>query len=268
MTAESLIAVLLYLGIAGWRGASAFRSGVPGARSRPALAAAAVVPLTLHALVLVPTIVTDAGLNMGFYNALSLVGWTVALMVVLAAMVRPVENLVVVFLPFAAFSLLLEQMLPVVRIVPASAPSGLRVHVVLSIGAYALLAIAAVQALIVAVQERQLRLRQPVGVMRLLPPLQTMEELLVQMLALGFFLLSLSLATGLMFLEDLLGQHLAHKTALSTLAWALFGFVLYGRWARGWRGTRLAGWTLGGFAALMLAYFGSKFVLELILHRV
>ncbi|MBI2994988.1 MAG: cytochrome c biogenesis protein CcsA [Gammaproteobacteria bacterium] len=268
MTTESVIAILLYLGITAWWGATAFRSGPPGPRSKYLLAAASSVPLLLQAMVLYPTIVTDAGLNMGFYNALSLVSWTVALIVIGVALFRPVENLAIVFLPFAALCLLLEQLLPSVRMVPASAPTGLRVHVVLSIGAYGLLAIAAVQALVVAVQERQLRLRHPVGVMRMLPPLKTMEDLLAQMLAIGFFLLSLSLATGLMFLEDLLGQHLAHKTALSMLAWFLFGFVLYGRWARGWRGMRLAGWTLGGFLALMLAYFGSKLVLELILHRV
>lgn len=268
MPIESIIAILLYLCAAAWWSVIAFRSGSPGPRPKYILVAFASVPLFLHAMVLYPTIVTDSGLNMGFYNALSLTCWTVALIVILATLLRPVENLAIVFLPAAALSLWLEQLLPSVRIVPGSAPTGLRIHVVLSIGAYGLLAVAAVQALVVALQERQLRIRHPVGVMRMLPPLQTMEDFLVQMLTLGFFLLSLSLATGLMFLQDLLGQHLAHKTVLSILAWFIFGFVLYGRWARGWRGQRLAGWTFGGFLSLMLAYFGSKFVLELILHRV
>jgi ABC-type uncharacterized transport system permease subunit len=95
-----------------------------------------------------------------------------------------------------------------------------------------------------------------------------MEDLLIQILVGGFFLLSLSLATGFMFVSDLLSQHLAHKTVFSVLAWLIFALVLAGRWARGWRGPRLVRLTLGGFVLLLLAYFGSKFVLELILHRV
>lgn len=268
MPAESLIAIALYLcATAGW-GFNAFRPGALATGAKYWLIAFSSAPLFLHGMILYQNIQTGTGLNMGFYNALSLVSWTIAAMVILAALIRPVENLTLVFLPAAALCLLLEQLFPSDLIVPGSGPIGLRVHIVLSIGAYGVLAIAAMQALILALQEHQLRLRHPVRVMRVLPPLQTMEEFLVQMLAVGFFLLSLSLATGLMFLQDLLGQHLAHKTVLSTLAWLIFGFVLFGRWARGWRGRRLAGWTLGGFVSLMLAYFGSKFVLELILHRV
>ena len=97
--------------------------------------------------------------------------------------------------------------------------------------------------------------------------MQTLEELLVQTLTIGFFLLSLSLATGLMFMHDMLGQHLSHKVVLSMLAWLIFAVVLWGRWSRGWRGRTLIHWTLGGFASLLLAYFGSKLVLELICSR-
>jgi ABC-type uncharacterized transport system permease subunit len=117
-------------------------------------------------------------------------------------------------------------------------------------------------------QEHQLRNKRPVSAMRILPPMQTMEELLIQMLAIGFFLLSMSLASGLMFVHDFFAQHLVHKTVLSILAWLIFGLVLVGRWAWGWRGMKLIRWTLGGFISLMLAYFGTKLVLELILHRV
>ena len=71
-----------------------------------------------------------------------------------------------------------------------------------------------------------------------------------------------------MFVEDILHQHLSHKIVFSILAWLMFALVLFGRWAWGWRGKVLIRWTLGGFALLILAYFGSKLVLELILQRV
>lgn len=264
----SIIAIFLYLCVAAWWGFNAPKPDSGRAALKARLIAFSAAPLLLHAVVLYHTILTGAGLNMGFYNSLSLMSWTVALLVVVVAIIRPLENLALVFLPLAALGLLLEQLFPSERLVLSSGAIGLRIHIVLSIGAYGVLAIAAVQSLILALQEYQLHSKHPVSAMRMLPPLQTMEELLVQILAVGFFLLSLSLATGLMFLQDLLGQHLAHKTVLSILAWLIFGVVLFGRWAKGWRGRRLIAWTLGGFVSLMLAYFGSKLVLELILHRV
>lgn len=225
--------------------------------------------LIFHAAVLYQNILPGQGLHMGFYNALSLMSWVILLLVVVIAVLRPAENLAVVFLPAAAVAILLELSFNVEHrvVFTGSSAIGLRLHILLSLAAYALLAIAAVQSLVLALQEYQLRHKHPVQAMRILPPMQTMEELLVQLLAVGFFLLSLSLATGLVFVHDVMQQHLAHKTVLSILAWLLFGIVLLGRWLRGWRGRTLIRWTLGGFVLLMLAYFGSKLVLELILER-
>jgi len=225
--------------------------------------------LIFHAAVLYQNIFPGQGLHMGFYNTLSLMSWVILLLVILIAVIRPAENLTVIFLPVTAVSMLLELAFNVEHrvILVDSSAIGLRLHILLSIGAYALLCIAAVQSLVLALQEYQLRHKHPVQAMRLLPPMQTMEELLVQLLAIGFFLLSLSLATGLVFVHDIMQQHLAHKTVLSILAWLLFGVVLLGRWLRGWRGRTLIRWILGGFILLMLAYFGSKLVLELILQR-
>lgn len=226
--------------------------------------------LIVHTAVLYQNILPGPGLHMGFYNALSLMSWVILLLVVILSVIRPAENLTVIFLPVAALALALETGFNADNRVMLTGTSaiGLRLHILLSLAAYALLAIAAVQSLVLAVQERQLRHKHPVQAMRILPPMQTMEELLIQLLAIGFFLLSLSLATGLVFVHDIMQQHLAHKTVLSILAWLLFGTVLLGRWLRGWRGRTLSRWILGGFVLLMLAYFGSKLVLELILDRV
>jgi ABC-type uncharacterized transport system permease subunit len=110
-------------------------------------------------------------------------------------------------------------------------------------------------------------LRKPANLMILhrLPPLQTMERLLFQLIFFGFFLLSLTLVSGLIFVHNLFAQHLVHKTVLSFFAWLIFGLLLWGRMRHGWRGRTAIRWALSGYTALVLAYFGSKLVLEQVL---
>ena len=223
--------------------------------------------LVLHAVILYQNIEISGGLNLGFYNALSLMSGTVSLIIMLAALSRPLENLAVAIFPVTAIALVFEIIFRSSRILPDSAPPGMLIHVLLSVCAYSLLTLAAFQSVLLALQDRQISLKRPASIMQL-PPMQIMEDLLIKIITLGFFMLSLSLATGLMFVHDIFAQHLAHKTVLSILAWFIFGTLLWGRWTRGWRGKTAIRWTLGGFAALMLAYFGSKLVLELILKRV
>jgi len=170
--------------------------------------------------------------------------------------------------PIAGLAILLELFIPDERILNESLSTGLRIHILLSICAYSLLMIGAFQALLLAVQERLIKAKRAAIIMNTLPPLQVMEDLLIQIIVIGFFLLSLSLASGMMFIDDMFAQHLVHKTVLSILAWVIYCILLWGRWSAGWRGKRIIRWALGGFVALLLAYFGSKFVLEVILHRV
>jgi ABC-type uncharacterized transport system permease subunit len=103
-----------------------------------------------------------------------------------------------------------------------------------------------------------------------LPPLMTMERILFRMIGLGFVLLTLTVASGALFSESLFGQPLRadQKTIFTLIAWVVFGALLVGRLARGWRGRLALSWTLSGFAMLLIAYAGSRFVLEVILHRV
>ena len=223
--------------------------------------------LLIHATVLYQNINTIGGLNMGFFNALSLMSWAVSLAVMIAALKKPLENLAIIIFPLTCLALALELFFKSTYTVPDNTPVGLRIHILLSIFAYSLLTIAALQSCLLALQDRQISKKRPASIMRL-PPMQLMENLLIQIIIIGFFMLSLSLATGLMFVQDIFAQHLIHKTVLSILAWIIFGTVIWGRWSRGWRGKKIIRWTIGGFLSLMLAYFGSKFVLELILNRV
>ena len=92
-----------------------------------------------------------------------------------------------------------------------------------------------------------------------------MEVLLFQFLGFGFLCLSASLLTGFFYLEDIFAQHLVHKTVLSIVGWVILAVLLFGRFRFGWRGRTAIRWTLSAFAFLMLAFFGSKLVLEFIL---
>jgi ABC-type uncharacterized transport system permease subunit len=151
--------------------------------------------------------------------------------------------------------------------VPQAMDWQIKLHVTMALLAFGVLSIAAVLAILLAIQERALRHRQFGHWLRALPPLTLTETLLFRLISAGFVLLTLTLLTGVLFVDNLFGQHLVHKTALSIAAWLVFGVLLYGRWRHGWRGARAVNLTLIGMAVLVLAFFGSKAVLELILHR-
>ncbi|MGX2040753.1 cytochrome C assembly family protein [Methylocaldum sp. MU1018] len=221
----------------------------------------------LHAITLTSEFETVEALNLSFLSAMSLVAWVIVAVLLLTALTKPVDKLGMVVFPMAALVLLLQLSVPesVHTVKHQSWP--MTVHIVVSMLAYSFLNIAAIQAALLAIQDWRLRSHHTDLLVRSLPPLQTMESLLFQLIAAGFALLSASLLTGFIFLEDMFAQHLAHKTVLSILAWILFGVLLIGRARYGWRGTTAIRWTLGGFLSLMLAYFGSKMVLEWILNQ-
>ena len=221
--------------------------------------------LAAHIVVLNFSMISPTGINLGFYDAVSLVGATVTLFTLVSALRHPVEILLILVMPIAALSIALEATNSATHMIPPGSSTGLIFHVISSLVAYSVLALAAIHAILLSIQNRLLHRHQPGGFIRLLPPLKTMESLLFESIIAGFICLSISLVTGLVFLENMFAQHLAHKTILSIIAWLVFAILLYGHWYKGWRGRTAVRWTLAGFISLMLAYFGSKFVLEVLL---
>ncbi len=262
----SALAIILYLIAAGLL--SARLTQLVNARFIKGLAIAlGLGAVALHGWVLSANVLVPEGLNLGFFNALSLVAGLMALLLLAASILKPLESLGIGLLPLAALTLLLENVFPGRHIILQEGMRGMDLHILISILAASVLSVAAVQAVLFAIQDAHLRGKHPGGFIRALPPLQHMEALLFQMIALGFVLLSLALLTGALYIEDIFSQHLAHKTLLSILAWVVFGVLLWGRRQYGWRGRTAIRWTLSGFFVLMLAYFGSKLVLELVLGR-
>ena len=226
------------------------------------LAAAAVFA---HAWVLFG--IHRGGVDLHFFAALSLVGACIAALCVLVNLARSVATLGVIVFPLAAGLLLVD-----VFAAPATQPLPIewqiKLHVVFALLGFSVLCIAALFAIFLWLQERALRLHRFGGLVSALPPLTLTEALMFQLIGAGFALLTLALLSGILFVDNLFAQHLIHKTVLSIGAWAIFGTLLFGRWRYGWRGRRAVRLTLAGMALLLLAYFGSRFVLELVLKRV
>ena len=144
---------------------------------------------------------------------------------------------------------------------------GMTLHIGSSMLAYAVLTLAAIQSAVIAVQDHQLKHRHTRGIIQVLPPLQLMETILFELLWVGEILLSIAILSGFVFLDDIFAQQLVHKTVLTLVAWILFSVLLWGHYRLGWRSQTAVRLTIGGFLVLVLAFFGSKLVLELVLHR-
>jgi ABC-type uncharacterized transport system permease subunit len=220
-----------------------------------------------HAMVVWARMVTPLGLDANFINMLGLAAlMTVVVLLISSLRSRMLEAGIVVF-PGAAVCLWLMWLVQPSPLVLTQAGTMLEIHVFSSLLAWSLLSIAAISALMLATQDYLLRHPRPIRQLEFLPPLTVLETLMFRLIAGGWLVLTLSLLTGLMFIDNLLAQHLVHKTVLSLASWILFGLLLGGRWWFGWRGRRAVNWTLMAMLLLALAYFGSKLVLEVILER-
>ncbi len=263
----SILAISLYLLSGIFVAAQLFASQSTIVIRKPLIISTGIIALLLHSHLLYQGIFSGHGLNLGIFNAFSLLSWLIVLMLVLTAIRKPIENLGIALFPLAAIAIFLEINWPTEHIINSAGPWQLQAHIMFSFLAYSLFTIAMVQAIILYIQDKHLRNHQPGGFIRSLPPLQSMEYLLFQIISVGYLLLTIGLLTGILFLDDIFTKHLTHKTILSIVAWVIFTILLWGRFRYGWRGRKAIHWTLGGFITLMLAYFGSKLVLELLLSR-
>jgi ABC-type uncharacterized transport system permease subunit len=205
-------------------------------------------------------------LDLHFFAALSLVAWIASALTLVVNLSRPVAGLGILIFPLSGAFLAIDTFLAP-RTAPAAMTWQIELHVTIAVFAFGFLSLAAALAVLLAIQERALRRSRFGHWLRALPPLTLTEVLLFRLIAVGYVLLTLTLVTGALFVGDLFGQHLVHKTVLSIVAWIVFGVLLWGRWRHGWRGIQAVYLTLAGMAILLLAFFGTKAVLELILHR-
>lgn len=202
--------------------------------------------------------------NVGLPSISVLISWTVVVLLIFSSWKKPVENLFIGTLPIAAFTLIASLVLsPSKQMMQVE--YGLAWHILLSILAYSVFMIAIVQAILLLIQERRVKKPRSKGIIKSLPPLQSMDELLFEMIWLGTLILTMALLLGLPYVTDLIGQHLLHKVIFSSIGWLIFIVLLFGRYRYGWCNATAAKWTLAGGVLLTLSYVGSKFVLEFLL---
>jgi ABC-type uncharacterized transport system permease subunit len=203
-------------------------------------------------------------LSLSLFGVSNLVSCVMVAVIALSALRVRAENLLLLCLPLAAANLLALALLPEGRTQPISLDSSQISHILLSISAYATLMTAALQSILIGVQERRLRTPQT-GLLGLLPPMESMEKLFIFVLWLGLGLLTLSIATGMLFLQNMFDQRLVHHPGLTTLSWLVYAGFLAGHHFFGWRGVTGVRWNLAAFTLLLLGYLGSKFVIEYLL---
>jgi ABC-type uncharacterized transport system permease subunit len=224
------------------------------------------IALLGHAIIAWNGVASNGAISLGFYKVPALIFLVINIACIIGLLRRPLQNLFVVLFPLSAVSVLISTFSPVTAVTEQQLPDGVMLHIGSSLVAYSVLTLAAFQAALVALQDHQLKRRQTKGIIQILPPLQLMETMLFELLWTGVVLLTIAIASGMLFLDDIFAQQLVHKTVLTILAWCLFSILLWGHTRRGWRSQTAVRLTLAGFALLMLAYFGSKLVLELILQ--
>lgn len=201
----------------------------------------------------------------GFATALSVTAW-------LVAAVYAVESLVYPQLPtrwtlgvIGAAAVLLSTVFPGAAMPPTSSV-WLPVHLAFGVACYGLFGMAVVHAWFMNLAEKRIRMGKDShsGL-----PLLTLERLTYRFVAAGFVLLSATLVVGMLFGEVVYGRawHWDHKTVFSVLSWLTFAVLLIGRVGFGWRGKRASHFLYAGSALLLLAYVGSRFVMEVVLGR-
>lgn len=226
----------------------------------------ALIGTVIHAIILKQLIYPGHGvINLGFFTSFCLISWLVSLQILISSLYRPLESLGIVMFPVSGLTTILATQFPSPMTMSEISSPFIHGHIMLSVIAYSLIMLSALQAVTLAYQDHAIRSHHPGGFIRFLPPLHDMETLLFQMLGFGFIFLTTSLITGFFFVENLFAQHLVHKTVLSIIGWIILAILLYGRFRFGWRGKVAIRWTLTSFVFIMLAYFGSKLVLEFIL---
>lgn len=269
-----LPAAALYLGLAvhfwrsRWRGPLLAQPVVTaglGPIERGLLLAAIVA----HAIGLRLAIFDADGMRFGFAIALSVMFWLAMTMYWIESFYTRMDGLLIPGLPASVLAALLPGLFADSHLLVNADSLAFRLHFLVAMLAYSLFTLAALHALLMMVAEKGLHRGHLSPLLAGLPPLLTMETLLFRLIHVAFVLLTLTLLSGIVFSESLFGKAMSfnHKTLFAILSWLIFAALLYGRHRHGWRGRLALRWTLAGFLSLLLAYVGSRFVLEVILGR-
>ncbi|PLK48704.1 inner membrane protein YpjD [Uliginosibacterium sp. TH139] len=224
--------------------------------------------LLSHAFVLSEAMFGTGGFQFGLFIALSLSLWLAMLIYSLESLITPLNQLLGYATPIAAICAFLPAL-------GGGHPQSIdaenwafRTHIVVAMLAYSLFTLAVFHAVVLAATERNIHHAATLESEEL-PPLLSLERILFRIIHAAFVFLTLTVGSGLLFSEQIFGKPFvfSHKAVFGIASWVLFAILILGRFLKGWRGKLAIRWLLAGFACLLLAYAGTRFVLEILLER-
>lgn len=212
-------------------------------------------------------IVIQGGIDLSFFKSAVTIAWVVVLFSAFISVRKSLPGMMIVPYSIAVLAIFSALIAHPVHTASINTNNGLLAHILFSVTAYSVFTLAAIQAALLYYQTRMLKTHFNSPIIKSLPPLQTMETILFEMLYSGVALLSIAIILGFLFVDNLFAQRLAHKTVFSLISLSLFSVLVIGHKVAGWRGATASRWTLAGCAFLMLGYFGSKFVIQILLGK-
>jgi len=224
------------------------------------------VAVLLHAVALYQAMHVREDILISIGTTISIAGWISAVLYLLLSLRLKVAELGMVVHPLSAIAVL-AGFIQSESIAPLSQLSNpVRIHILIAIPTYGVLFMAFAQACLLRAQDRNMR-KGSGGFIASLPSIQSMESYLFFLVVFGFALMTLNLVFGIFTYQAQSGRILSlnHHVVFSIAAWVIFAMIIAGRYAIGWRGELAAKWTMIAFSVLFIAYFGTRFVNELIL---
>jgi ABC-type uncharacterized transport system permease subunit len=228
----------------------------------------AAIGVAAHTSALASEVIVEGMLHFSLLNTISICVWMTITVIVISSLSKPLHNLFTFFMPAGALLLLIAVFAPQLA-QPKAYSAGMLMHIFVSLLSYSVMVIATLQAILVNIQSNHLHRHQFNNrLSRVLPPLQSMERLMFEWLMIGFVLLTAAMVSGGLYVENMLAQHLIHKTVLTMVSWGFFATLIFGHFYLGWRGQRASQLIYLGFGFLLVAFVGSKFVLEYLVQTV
>jgi len=259
----TLLCILLYLSATGLISSRLFHQDGPNSKLAHNLA---IVALVLHSVVLYNDILATSGQNLSITNVASVIALLMALTMTIVTTAQTNVYLIPVVYGFSGLVVTMNAVIPATYLMHIELQPGLLIHIGLALFAYGTLMIALLFAFQLNYINKRLKLKKVSILHSSLPPLMGVENTLFRILMAGTILLSFSLLSGFVFLEDMFAQKQVHKTVFSIVSWCIFVGILFAHRQFGWRGQKVVVSTIVGTVFLTLAYFGSRIVKEIILQ--
>ncbi len=212
------------------------------------------------------------------YESLVIFSWAIALSYLVIEVIYKNRMLGAFALPFAFASMAYGSFAGEIHreispLVPALQSNWLLAHVFTCFIGYAAFAVACGIGVLYLLKDRKERNRKAAGrrvvegeegVLDLLPPLKTIDEIIHKSIVFGFLWLSAGIITGAVWANSAWGTYWSWdpKETWSLITWFVYAVALHARFTKGWGGRRIAWIAVFGFLSVLFTYYGVNFWLS------